>query len=57
MERLVESLFWYGVDFAVNMANLLGITYDEFNIVVFVFGLPMALLVLVILNLLKKSSS
>ena len=50
---MIQWLFWTGVDFSVNMANLLGITYDEFNIALFVFFLPSAILMLLTFNVIK----
>ncbi len=53
MKNIIEYLFWQGTDFCINMANLLGITYDEFNIALFIFLMPAVLVVLLALNILK----
>ncbi len=51
MTKLIEGLYWYCTDFCINAANLLGITYVEFNSWLFLILLPGLLLSLVFLNL------
>lgn len=51
MAEAFEALYWYCTDFCVNMANLLGISYVEFNICLFLIVLPGLIGVLVLLNL------
>ena len=54
---IIVWLYWFGTDFCVNMANLLGITYDEFNVALFLFFLPGFLMLLIVLNILKIQKS
>ena len=51
MDKLLDSIYWYCTDFCINMANLLGISYVAFNILLFMFVMPMILLILAGLNL------
>lgn len=51
MAKFIEFIYWYCTDFFINMANLLGITYVEFNIWLFLIILPGILLLLFLLNL------
>ena len=51
MDKLLDSIYWYCTDFCINMANLLGISYVAFNILLFMFVMPMTLLILAGLNL------
>jgi hypothetical protein len=53
MEKIIETLYWYGVDFCVNMANLLGITYDAFNLFLFFILMPAVVILLLLLNIWK----
>jgi hypothetical protein len=53
MQKIIEPLYWFGVDFCVNMANLLGITYDEFNLFLFLMLMPAAVILLLLLNIWK----
>jgi len=50
MDKIIESIYWYCTDFCVNAANLLGISYVEFNIWLFLVLLPGLVLVLLVLN-------
>jgi hypothetical protein len=53
MDRIIEFLYWYCTDFCINMANILGVSYVEFNIWLFLISTPLALLVLFLLNINK----
>jgi len=50
MNELINWLYWHCTDFCINMANLLGISYIEFNMVLFLILLPSVLCVLLGLN-------
>jgi hypothetical protein len=49
----MESLYWYCTDFCINMANLLGISYLEFNFWLFLVIFPGVFLGLLIANLIR----
>lgn len=51
MHDLIQFLYWYCTDFCVNAANLLGWNYEVFNAVLFVFLMPLTLVLLLVLNL------
>ena len=51
MDKLIAYAYWYCTDFCANLANLLGISYDEFNIWLFMVVLPSLLSVLLALNI------
>jgi hypothetical protein len=53
MQKVIELLYWCGVDFCINMANLLGITYDEFNLFLFFILMPAVAILLLLLNVWK----
>ena len=48
---LLHSIYWFCTDLCVNAANLLGITYIEFNFIFFVVLCPLLFVILVGLNL------
>ncbi len=48
---MLEKIYWYFTDFCINMANLLGISYVEFNIWLFIVVLPGFTAVLVMMNI------
>lgn len=50
---MLNSLYWYCTDFCVNMANLLGISYEEFNFWLFVVVMPGLLGVLMAGNVVR----
>lgn len=50
MGKIIESIYWYCTDFCINAANLLGISYVEFNIWLFLVLLPGLVLALLVLN-------
>ena len=50
---MINELYWFCTDFCVNAANLLGITYVEFNAILFIFLMPLIVVVLTILNIIK----
>jgi len=54
IHHAVQWLYWFGTDFCINMANLLGITYDEFNVLLFLFVLPLFVTLLITLNIIKS---
>ena len=51
MEKLTNNLYWYCTDFCINAANLLGITYVEFNFLLFIVIFPSLILVLLSVNI------
>jgi len=51
MDKFLHWLYWYCTDFCVNAANLLGISYVEFNIWLFLFIIPGLILILLGLNI------
>ena len=53
LEKAIYQLYWFFTDFCINMANLLGISYVEFNFLLFLVILPAFLVVLVGLNVRK----
>lgn len=53
MKDLINTCYWYFTDFCLNAANLLGITYVEFNFWLFVVLFPSILLLLLLLNVSK----
>ena len=50
MAEIMRWAYWYCTDFCVNMANLLGISYVEFNIWLFLLLFPGVIIVLLLLN-------
>jgi hypothetical protein len=50
MTDLLNSLYWYCTDFCISAANLLGITYIEFNFMLFILFYPLVLVFLVAVN-------
>ncbi|MEO0471600.1 MAG: hypothetical protein AAF206_18365 [Bacteroidota bacterium] len=50
MDKLLDSIYWYCTDFCINMANLLGISYVTFNLLLFMSLMPVMLLTLLGLN-------
>ena len=53
MDQLIDRLYWYCTDFCIHMANLLGISYVEFNFWLFILFFPLVTLLLLILNIKK----
>lgn len=51
MDNLIKFLYWYATDFCINLANMLGISYQEFNAILFLITIPLGLSLLVVLNL------
>jgi hypothetical protein len=51
MEKPIANLYWYCTDFCINAANLLGITYVEFNFLLFIVIFPSVVLILIFINL------
>lgn len=47
------SLYWYLTDFCINAANLLNMSYVEFNTILFLVTLPAIILVLLALNVFR----
>ncbi len=54
MQNIIRNLYLYFTDFCINAANLLGITYVEFNFWLFIVVFPLTLIVLLFLNVFKK---
>ena len=53
MKDVIRDIYWYFTDFCINAANLLGITYIEFNFWLFIVLLPLTLILLIVLNIFK----
>lgn len=51
MNDLISNLYWYCTDFCINAANLLGISYVEFNFILFLVVFPLVLFVLLLMNI------
>jgi len=51
MGNLINQIYWYCTDFCINAANLIGISYVEWNIWLFLVFLPGLLLILFLLNI------
>lgn len=51
MSEIITFIYWYCTDFCVNLANLLGVSYVEVNMVLFLLLFPALILVLVVLNI------
>ena len=49
----MTALYWYLTDFCINAANLLGISYVEFNFALFLVVIPSVLTLLFLLNLFR----
>ena len=47
----IDILFKYGVIILVDLAKLIGITYEELNVWLFIIFLPLALFVSIFLNI------
>jgi len=50
-EKYGGELYWYCTDFCINAANLLGISYVEFNFILFLIIFPLVTLLLILGNL------
>lgn len=50
-EKIGTAIYWYCTDFCINAANLLGISYVEFNFILFLLVFPAVLLLLLIGNI------
>jgi hypothetical protein len=50
MNDLILKLYWYCTDFCINAANLLGISYVEFNFILFLVVFPLVFFVLLLMN-------
>ncbi len=53
MTKIVKDIYWYFTDFCINAANLLGITYVEFNFWLFIILFPSIIILLILLNIFK----
>lgn len=51
MDNFLTDIYWYCTDFCVNAANLLGISYIEFNTLIFIILMPLVIAMLGIVNL------
>ena len=51
MSKWLELLYWYCTDFCINAANFLGISYIEFNVLLFLLLMPTTLITLIGINL------
>lgn len=51
LNGILNLLYWYCTDFCVNLANWLGITYVEFNFMLFIVIFPGVTLLLLGINL------
>jgi len=50
-EKYAGELYWYCTDFCINAANLLGISYVEFNFLLFIIIFPLVTIILILGNL------
>ncbi|MCB0554164.1 MAG: hypothetical protein KDD02_11475 [Phaeodactylibacter sp.] len=50
MEGFLNWLYWYCTDFCIHAANLLGITYEEFNFILFLLIFPGVTIILLGIN-------
>jgi len=53
MNNIVELLYWYCTDFCINAANMLGITYVEFNFLLFIVLFPLVTVGLLFANVIR----
>lgn len=53
MTKIVKDIYWYFTDFCINAANLLGITYVEFNFWLLIILFPSIIILLILLNIFK----
>lgn len=51
MEKTLDRLYWYCTDFCIHIANLLGITYVEFNFWLFLVIFPAIVGILLFVNI------
>jgi uncharacterized membrane protein len=51
MNSLLEHIYWYCTDFCINAANLIGISYVEFNFLLFLIIFPAVILILLCINI------
>lgn len=54
MNDIVNKIFVYCVDFIINLANLLGISYYEVNAIIFCLVYPLLLIILIIIYIQKR---
>jgi len=54
MKDIISTLYWYCTDFCITAANILDITYVEFNFWLFMVLFPLILTILILLNIFKK---
>lgn len=54
---MTEKLYWYCTDFCINLANLLAISYEAFNIGLFLILFPATTIILVVRLLFLKLKS
>ena len=50
-EKYGGELYWYCTDFCINAANILGISYVEFNFILFIIIFPLVTIILILGNL------
>ena len=46
---MIDYIFWTGVEILEDLASILGITYQELNVYVFIFSHPAVTLALILL--------
>lgn len=51
MADFLRATYFYFTDFCINMANLLDMSYMEFNFWLFLVAIPGFILILILLNL------
>ena len=51
MENAIQHIYWFCTDFCIHTANMLGITYVEFNFWLFIVVFPATFLILTLLNI------
>ncbi|MEM1215074.1 MAG: hypothetical protein AAGJ82_05290 [Bacteroidota bacterium] len=53
MNELLVKLYWACTDFCIHLANLLDISYVESTVYLLMIGLPLAVIVLLVLNIMR----
>jgi hypothetical protein len=54
MNTIITKIYIYLTDFTINLANLLGISYEDINALIFCVGFPLILFILTIAFIYQK---
>jgi len=49
INTLINAIYWFCVDFIINIGNLLGLSYIEINTILFLILFPMYTLILLVM--------